>query len=114
MCPRATLCSLPMEGDGFLRMFEGAQYRASEPMHMGDDADDLFVDAKRRRVYVSCGDGFLDVFDADAYQIIERIPTIKGARTSLLVPEIDRLFVAARATADAPAAVWVFRPGPLP
>jgi hypothetical protein len=76
------------------------------------DADDMFVDAKRRRVYVSCGEGFLDVFDADPYQLVERIPTIKGARTSLLVSEIDRLFVAARATAEAPAAVWVFRPGP--
>jgi hypothetical protein len=76
------------------------------------DADDMFVDAKRRRVYVSCGDGFLDVFEANPYKLVERIPTIKGARTSLLVPEIDRLFVAARATPEAPAAIWVFRPGP--
>jgi len=75
------------------------------------DADDMFVDAKRRRVYVSCGDGFLDVFDSDPYKLVERIPTTKGARTSLLVPEIDRLFVAARATAEAPAAIWMFRPG---
>jgi DNA-binding beta-propeller fold protein YncE len=77
-----------------------------------EDADDVFVDAKRRRIYVSCGDGFIDVLDADPYKLVERIPTIKGARTSLLVPEIDRLFVAARATAEAPAAIWVFRPGP--
>jgi DNA-binding beta-propeller fold protein YncE len=76
------------------------------------DADDMFVDTRRRRLYVSCGDGFLDVFDANPYKLVERIPTIKGARTSLFVPEIDRLFVAARATAEAPAAIWVFRPGP--
>jgi DNA-binding beta-propeller fold protein YncE len=75
------------------------------------DADDMFVDTKRRRIYVSCGDGFLDVLDADAYKLVERIPTIKGARTSLLVPEIDRLFVAARANAEARPAIWVFRPG---
>jgi len=72
----------------------------------------MFVDAKRRRVYVSCGEGFVDVFDSDPYKLVERIPTTKGARTSLLVPEIDRLFVAARAAAEAPAAIWVFRPGP--
>jgi DNA-binding beta-propeller fold protein YncE len=77
------------------------------------DADDMFVDATRRRVYVSCGEGFVDVFDANGYKLVERIPTVKGARTSLLVPEIDRLFLAARATPEAPAAVWVFRPGPL-
>jgi DNA-binding beta-propeller fold protein YncE len=76
------------------------------------DADDMFIDTKRRRIYVSCGEGFVDVFDANRYQLVERIPTLKGARTSLFVPEIDRLFVAARATAEAPAAVWVFRPGP--
>jgi hypothetical protein len=70
----------------------------------------MFVDTKRRRIYVSCGDGFLDVLAADAYKLVERIPTIKGARTSLLVPEIDRLFVAARATPEAPASIWVFRP----
>jgi hypothetical protein len=77
------------------------------------DADDMFVDAQRQRVYVSCGEGFVDVLDAIAYKLVGRITTVKGARTSLLVPEIDRLFVAARAAPEAPAAVWVFRPGPL-
>jgi len=76
------------------------------------DADDMFIDAKRGRIYVSCGEGLIDVFDANRYQLVERIPTLKGARTSLFVPEIDRLFAAARATAEAKAAVWVFRPGP--
>jgi hypothetical protein len=78
------------------------------------DADDMFVDAKRRRLYVSCGDGFLDVFSTDggAYRRLARVTTVAGARTSLYVPELDRLFVAARATAEAPAAVWVFRPQP--
>jgi DNA-binding beta-propeller fold protein YncE len=78
------------------------------------DADDIFLDAKRRRVYVSCGEGFVDVFDATAsdYRRVGHIASQPGARTSLYVPEIDRLFVAARATAQEPAAVWVFRPEP--
>ena len=76
------------------------------------DADDLFVDAKRHRVYLSCGDGDLDVFEmqGDRYRRVARIPTISGARTSLFVPEIDQFFVAARANAGEPAAVWIFRP----
>jgi DNA-binding beta-propeller fold protein YncE len=76
------------------------------------DADDMFVDAKRRRAYVSCGDGFLDVFDIanEEYRRLARVATVAGARTSLYVPEMDRLFVAARATPEAPAAVWIFRP----
>ena len=74
----------------------------------------MFVDAKRHRVYVSCGDGSVDVFDAQGgkYQRLTRIRTAAGARTSLFVPDMDRLFVAARATADEPAAIWVFRPEP--
>jgi DNA-binding beta-propeller fold protein YncE len=78
------------------------------------DADDMFVDAKRRRAYVSCGDGFVDVFDitGTAFERLAHIATVAGARTSLYVPEIDRLFVAARATSDVPAAIWIFRPQP--
>lgn len=78
------------------------------------DADDLFVDAKRDRVYVSCGAGFVDMFEPKgaAYRRVARIPTISGARTSLFVPELDRLLVAVRARSEAPAAIWVFRPIP--
>jgi DNA-binding beta-propeller fold protein YncE len=78
------------------------------------DADDLSVDEKRQRVYLSCGDGYLDVFEAqgDAYRRTAHIPTISGARTSLFVPEVDRFFLAARANPGTPAAIWVFRPTP--
>ena len=76
------------------------------------DSDDVFVDAKRRRAYVICGDGYVDVFEADAYRRLAHIPTIAGARTALFVPEIDRLFVAARINPGEPAAIWIFRPTP--
>jgi DNA-binding beta-propeller fold protein YncE len=76
------------------------------------DADDLFIDAKRGRVYVSCGAGFLDVLEATTYRHTARIPTVPGARTSFFVPELDRLLVAVRASTSEPAAIWVFRPIP--
>jgi YVTN family beta-propeller protein len=78
------------------------------------DADDLFVDAKRGLVYVSCGAGYVDVLNVDgsAYRRVAHIPTVSGARTSLFVPELDRLLVAARASFSEPAAIWVFRPIP--
>jgi YVTN family beta-propeller protein len=78
------------------------------------DADDLFVDAKRGRVYVSCGAGFVDIVEAKGttYRRTARIPTVSGARTSLFVPEIDRLLVAVRSSTAEPAAIWVFRPIP--
>jgi hypothetical protein len=76
------------------------------------DADDVFVDAKRHRVYVSCGAGVIDIFDARSYERVSRIPTVSGARTSLFVPEFDRLFLAVRASGGNPAAIWVFGPAP--
>ena len=74
------------------------------------DVDDLFVDAKRQRIYISCGDGFIDVRDAGdpAYRQISRIRTVRGARTSLFVPDLDRLLLAVRAQAGEPAAIWVY------
>jgi YVTN family beta-propeller protein len=78
------------------------------------DVDDLFVDAKRGRVYLSCGAGYVDVLEIDGagYRRIARLPTATGARTSLFVPEMDRLLVAVRAGLAGPAAIWVFKPVP--
>jgi DNA-binding beta-propeller fold protein YncE len=61
------------------------------------DTDDLFYDAKRQRLYVSGGDGFIDVIQVKAgaaFSRLTRIATASGARTSLFVPEVDRLYLA--------------------
>jgi hypothetical protein len=80
-----------------------------------DDADDVFFDGHRHRVYVVCGAGAVDVFQANDrdLQPVARVKTSPGARTGLFVPELDRLFVAARAAAaGADAGILVFRPSP--
>jgi YVTN family beta-propeller protein len=79
------------------------------------DADDVFFDGKRDRIYVSCGEGAVDVVQRspDAVRQTERVATSSGARTSIFVPQLDRLFVAARAGwLGSPAAILVFRPSP--
>ena len=61
------------------------------------DADDVFYDNKRRRLYVTCGAGKIDVIeqsDPNTYKALARIDTASGARTGLFVPELDTLFVA--------------------
>ena len=82
-------------------------------METCNDSDDVFIDRARKRIYVSCGEGAIDVIDTseNKYRRIGRIQTVSGARTSLFVPELDRLFVAVRAGAE-PAAIWAFRPTP--
>jgi DNA-binding beta-propeller fold protein YncE len=61
------------------------------------DTDDVFFDAEHQRLYVSGGEGLVDVFDAragGAYPRLARVPTASGARTSLFVPALNRLVVA--------------------
>jgi DNA-binding beta-propeller fold protein YncE len=61
------------------------------------DVDDLFLDAGRKRIYASCGEGFiavLKVTDTDHIEVVEKIATTKGARTCLYVPETGRLYLA--------------------
>jgi DNA-binding beta-propeller fold protein YncE len=79
------------------------------------DADDVFFDAKRRRVYVSCGEGTVAVWqqNGSTYRHVSLLKTASGARTSLFVPELDRLFIAARAGyfgLGSDAAILVVRP----
>lgn len=75
------------------------------------DSDDLFFDAPRRRIYVICGSGQTDVFEAGGggYLRLARVATRPGARTGLFVPEEDRLFVAARQRGGEEAAILVYR-----
>ena len=59
--------------------------------------DDLFFDVTRKRLYVSCGEGFLDVFqrqDVSRFTRAAHVATSAGARTSLYVPEQGRLYLA--------------------
>lgn len=64
------------------------------------DTDDLFYDAARKRIYVSCGAGSINVVDqsgSDSYKFSSRISTVSGARTSFFSPERGELYLAVRA-----------------
>jgi DNA-binding beta-propeller fold protein YncE len=78
-----------------------------------NDADDLYYDAGRKRIYVPGGEGFISVIqqtDADHYQSVAKIPTIVGARTGLWYEKRDRLYLAVPASSKQGAALWVFAP----
>jgi DNA-binding beta-propeller fold protein YncE len=58
--------------------------------------DDMVYDAKQKRIYVA-GDQFVDVFtqkDADHYDRLGRIPGSLRAKTGILVPELNRYYLA--------------------
>jgi DNA-binding beta-propeller fold protein YncE len=61
------------------------------------DTDDLFYDAARKRLYVSGGEGYIDVFqeqDGGRFTRVAHTATAAGARTSLFVPDQSRLYLA--------------------
>jgi len=74
--------------------------------------DDLAYDAARKRIYLSAGDGFVNVYQQktpDTYEALAQIPTGPGARNSRFVPEQNRLYVAVPAGKDGkPAEVQVY------
>jgi DNA-binding beta-propeller fold protein YncE len=60
------------------------------------DTDDIFFDAQRNRLYAVCGEGFVAVAErkaADRFEVVEKVPTARLARTGLFDPETGRLFV---------------------
>jgi DNA-binding beta-propeller fold protein YncE len=66
-------------------------------LDISGDADEVFYDAKRRRLYAICGEGYVDIIEqanSDHYKRTERASTASGARTGLFVAERDDLFIA--------------------
>jgi hypothetical protein len=60
------------------------------------DIDDLFFDAKRKRLYASCGEGSLAILEEKGggrFEVVEKLPTTKLARTCFFDSESGRLFL---------------------
>jgi hypothetical protein len=77
------------------------------------DTDDLFYDAKRKRIYISCGEGFLDVVQQsspDKYERTAHIPTASGARTCFFSPDLDRLCLAVPDRGNQRAEIRIYQP----
>jgi hypothetical protein len=82
-------------------------------LEISADTDDLFYDAKRHRIYISCGEGTIDIVNASVGQRLERIQRIttrQGARTSIYSPDLDTLFLAVPNHAGHPAEIQIYKP----
>jgi Uncharacterized conserved protein len=96
-----------------LLVFDTESGRTIQSLPVIGDCDDVFYDRTRKRIYASGGEGGISVFeqkDADHYADSERIPTVKGARTSFFSPDLDRFFLAVRRQGSQPASVRIFVP----
>ena len=79
---------------------------------MAGDADDLYYESKTKIIYVSGGSGSISLFkehDGNNFQHISNIPTRNGARTSLLIPQLNLFVVAERADSGKPADLLIYK-----
>lgn len=77
-----------------------------------EDVDDIFYDTSDKLVFISSGEGFLQVFKHEynnEYKLLQEIKTSRRARTSLFVPELKEVFVAAPGNGNKEAGILVFR-----
>jgi DNA-binding beta-propeller fold protein YncE len=86
-------CRRPAE----LLVLDAASGKIVDKIPCVGDADDLWYDVARRRLYITGGEGAISVIaqrHADHYETLARIPTAGGARTSFFAPQLNRLYLA--------------------
>jgi len=80
-------------------------------LDIDSDTDDVFYDASSLQIYVSCGNGNVDVFNqvnANTYTNNGKISTRSGARTSLFIPQLNQLIVASPAGSNRDASLLIY------
>jgi len=86
-------------------------HRVTSTLCVGD-ADDIFYDGKRNRIYIVGGEGFVDVFSGSggsSYPRLAQVRTSPGARTALFVPARGLMYVALPAQEEQDAEVRIFQ-----
>ncbi|MDP4215692.1 MAG: YncE family protein [Bacteroidota bacterium] len=93
-----------------LVVFDGRTGSILNSEDMTGDADDLYYYSGAGKLFVSGGAGAISIFreEGGTWQRTANIPTRTGARTSLLIPALNSLVVAARAASGQPASLLVY------
>lgn len=96
-------------------VFDASSGRLVTALPAVQDSDDLYFDSARHRIYISGGEGYVDVFQQegpDLYRELSKIPSALGARTSGYFGKgkkgFDRFYVAVPARAGHGAEVWIY------
>jgi DNA-binding beta-propeller fold protein YncE len=97
-----------------LIVFDTNSGKVVSVLDVANDADDIFYDATKKRIYVSCGEGFINVFqqrDANHYNMVANLLTAQGARTSLLVPELHSFYLVVPHIGNQESKILVYQVG---
>jgi DNA-binding beta-propeller fold protein YncE len=98
-----------------LAVFDTNSGRTVATLPCVQDADDVYYDSGRMRIYVPGGEGYISVFqqkDPDHYELLAKVPSTLGARTAGYFGKgrkgFDRFFLAVPARADHGAELWIY------
>jgi hypothetical protein len=98
-----------------LAVFDTDSGRLVAALPTVQDADDLYYDSARKRVYIPGGEGYISVFQQDAadhYKLLAKVHSALGARTAGYFGKgrkgFDRFYLAVPARADHGAEVWIY------
>jgi YVTN family beta-propeller protein len=95
-----------------LLVINGKTGETISSVHIDSDTDDIFYDGSLKQIYISCGGGYIDVIrqiGPDKYEVISKTETRSGARTSLFVPELNELIVAAPSFSGKEAQLLIYQ-----
>jgi DNA-binding beta-propeller fold protein YncE len=98
-----------------LAVFDTTSGRTVAEIPSVQDADDVYYDAARKRIYICGGEGFIMVFqqaDPDHYSLLAKVPSTLGARTAGYFGKghkgFDRYFLGVPPRADRGAEIWIY------
>ncbi len=94
-----------------LLVLDPSNGRTFDALALSGDADDVFLDEASGRLFVSCGEGSIDVFERGvkgAYAPAGKVETAAGARTCLYWPAEEKLFLAVPHRGDHGAEIRVY------
>lgn len=103
------------DGDmrGSIAVLELSTGRVVSRLPIGGWVDSMDYDARRHRIYLSSGTGYLEAYQVlpgPAFRKLGRAETAVMAKTSVYSPQLDREFVSVPHLGDTPAKILVFRP----
>ncbi|HYA63002.1 MAG TPA: hypothetical protein VED66_07345, partial [Candidatus Sulfotelmatobacter sp.] len=98
-----------------LAVFDTTSGRQIVALPCVQDADDVYFDSGRQRIYVPGGEGYISVFqqaDANHYHLLAKVNSTLGARTAGYFGKgrkgFDRFFLGVPARADHGAEIWIY------
>jgi hypothetical protein len=81
---------------GMLDVLDTETGKVVAALPIAKGVDDVVYDPERKRLYVTCAEGILDIYaqrDPDHYALVDKVPTGIMGKNCLLVNSLNRLYV---------------------